>query len=77
MFDIDITLLPVHICTEQHYVTVLHYMSVPTFRRQKYNQTLLLVNNWMIRGIQAHGGIATLVTQHIHAITFLFMHYTV
>ncbi len=43
--------------------------------RQKYNQTLLLVNNWMISGIQAHSGVAALITQHIRAIMFLFMHY--
>ncbi len=45
--------------------------------RQKYYQTLLLANNWMIRGIQAHSGIATLVTQHILVVTFLCMHYSV
>ncbi len=43
-------------------------------RRQKYSQTLLLVNNWMIKGIQAYSSVATLVTQHIHAIAFLFRH---
>ncbi len=31
-------------------------------RRQKYNQTLLLVNNCIIRGIQAHSGVDTSVT---------------
>ncbi len=45
--------------------------------KHKYNQTLVLVNNWMIIGIQGHNTVDTLVTQHIHTIMFLFMHYKV
>ncbi len=26
----DVTLLPIHTCTQWRYITVLHYMSVPT-----------------------------------------------
>ncbi len=27
----DVMLLPVYTCTQRHYITVLHYISVPTF----------------------------------------------
>ncbi len=54
------------------------YVANPSLLGDK--NTIKLFNWWiiaMIRGIQNHSGVATLVTQHIHAITFLFMRYRV
>ncbi len=49
-------------------------------RRQKCNQTLSLVNNWMIREIWDHSSVVTLVTHYsthpCHAITFFFFFIT-
>ncbi len=36
----DITLLPVHTCTQWRYITVLCYMSVLIFTHQRINNTL-------------------------------------
>ncbi len=52
-------------------------MEIPYHYETKTQSNFLLVNNWIIRGMQAHTGIATLVTQHIHAVTPLSTHYSV
>ncbi len=44
MLQADVTLLrtvvtlPIHTCTRQHYITVLHYMSVPTLKILEVNE---------------------------------------
>ncbi len=49
----DITQLPIHTCTWQYYIMVLHYMSIPTFRKVEYfkvsfffNKNLSLTLQW-------------------------------